>query len=59
MTTKEHHVERKPAKPTAAQIHDGVVNALREMVRECEAAGQRDLPHVVAAREALAQAEQD
>lgn len=46
-------------KPTAAQVHDAMHRSLKEMVRQCEAAGQRDQPHVMAAREALAMAEPD
>ncbi len=46
-------MDKKPPKPTA----DELTAALKAMVAEADAAGQRDLPHVTAARELVARCE--
>ena len=55
--TVERHVERKPEpkqpRQTDAQKSKALHGALTEMVRQAEASGQRDLPHVARAREIL------
>lgn len=43
----------KKAKPTPEQMGAALHAALKGMVAEAEKAGQRDLPHVCAARAAL------
>lgn len=50
---KRKPVKRPKRKPAAKPQSTAVHAALAEMVRQAEAAGQRDLPHVVHAREAL------
>lgn len=50
-------VDKPKPKPTAQQTGEALHGSLKEMVRCAEAAGQRDQPHVVKAKEALALAE--
>lgn len=51
--------EPKAKKPTPQQMGEALHTALKGMVAEAEAAGQRDMPHVQAAKAALAMAEPD
>lgn len=55
----ESEVEEAPAKakPTPQQIGVALHAALKGMVAEAEASGQRDQPHVQAAKAALEMAE--
>lgn len=50
--TAKRVARRKPRQPTEPKPSPER-SALAEMVRSAEAAGQRDLPHVVSAREVL------
>lgn len=45
------------SKPSKDQVHDALHKSLKAMVSHAEASGQRDLPHVAAAKDALALAE--
>lgn len=51
--TETSKAEQKKAKPTAQQMGKALHDALVGMVAHAEAAGQRDMPHVCAARAAL------
>lgn len=55
--TETFKAEAKKPKPTAQQMGAALHAALKGMVAEAEAAGQRDTPHCQAARAALEMAE--